>query len=114
MSSEQVTVMLHIRRFDMSGNVTIYYYLNSVYNIQLHLLDDPVIVKKSIELEKDLDYNSLKATLKNVCGLSENDNKVIKMRNKDLALVPLSVILEQDVADTPFILDVSAISYRGK
>lgn len=67
-----------------------------------------------MELDKDLDYNALKDEFQTICDLKENDNKVIKIRNADLALIPLMSVLEDNTKNKPIIVDVSKVNYKGK
>lgn len=67
-----------------------------------------------MQLNVDLDYNSLKSQLKTLCGVVENDNKVIKIRNKDLALIPLNNLLEGNTEDNPFVVDITRVNYACK
>lgn len=72
--------------------------------------DNPDIVKKTIELPDFLDYNTLKADLIKMCDV--NEDKVIKIRNKDEVLVPISFLI--DSTDTMFIIDIANVSYGGR
>lgn len=47
-----------------------------------------------VELNPNLDYNGLKKEVSSIFGLSENDDKVLKLRNKNYALIPLMNLLD--------------------
>jgi len=92
--SNAVTVHLKIRRFD--------------------LIDKPTLENKQFEINPKTDYNVLKQEVRNLLGLSESDDKVIKLRNKDLILIPLMHLLEGNSSENYFILDVSKIQHATK
>lgn len=77
-------------------------------------LDNPEIEPKTVQLNIDLDYNHLKSQLKKLCDVDENDNKVIKIRDKDLVLIPLSNLLEGNTEDNRFVVDITRVSYACK
>lgn len=70
--------------------------------------------ERSVELDRNLDYNALKDEFRTICNLKENDNKVIKIRNADLALIPLISVLEDNTKNIPVIVDVTKVNYNGK
>lgn len=90
MDVKKKIIHLKIRRFDLSEN--------------------PEIVKKTVELPDFIDCTSMKSDLGKICGLSAD--KVIKIRNTDEALIPISFLV--DSSDTTFFIDIANISYDGK
>lgn len=54
----------------------------------------PDITEKTVEFNIDSEYNVLKKEIQNICNISPDDNKVIKLRTDDEVLVPLSFLLE--------------------
>lgn len=90
MDLKKKVIHLNIRRYDIS--------------------DNPEMVKKSIELPEFINYNLLKADLRKLCGL--NDDKVMKIRNEDGVLIPISFLVDSN--DTTFLIDVANVNYTGK
>ncbi|XP_018574301.1 uncharacterized protein LOC108913251 [Anoplophora glabripennis] len=84
------TIHLNIRRYDLSEN--------------------PDVLKKTIELSSYIDCNNLKGELQKLFDI--NDEKVIKIRNKDGVLVPISFLL--DSKDNSFFIDITKVSYIDK
>ncbi|KAJ8982840.1 hypothetical protein NQ317_016002, partial [Molorchus minor] len=84
------TIHLRIRRYDLS--------------------DSPDVIKKSVEFPFHLDCSSLKLEVQKLCGI--NDEKVMKIRNRDGMLVPISFLIE--INDNYFYIDITNISYVDK
>lgn len=89
MDSKKRIIHLKIRRYDLS--------------------DNPQIVKKTVELQDFIDYNAMKTDLRKICGI--NGDKVMKIRNEDGVLIPISFLLDSN--DSTFI-DIANVSYTGK
>lgn len=54
--------------------------------------ENPEVSKKTLELSPYIDCNNLKRDLQKLFDI--NDGKVIKIRNRDEVLVPISFLLE--------------------
>ncbi|XP_031332791.1 uncharacterized protein LOC116163755 isoform X2 [Photinus pyralis] len=72
-------------------------------------LDKPEFEVKQIDINPNLDYNSLRQFLYSYFGLKEEDDKVIKIRNQNLILVPLTNLTEVNSSDNFFIIDIAKI-----
>ncbi|KAJ8921620.1 hypothetical protein NQ315_010529 [Exocentrus adspersus] len=96
MDFRRKTVHLRIRRYDLCEN--------------------PNIQEKTIELSPYTDCSNLKGELQKLFGI--NDEKVIKIRNNDEVLVPVSFLLESKdwyvSISHFFFIDVTNISYIDK
>lgn len=90
MDTKKKIVTLKIRRYDLS--------------------DNPEIIQKNVELSHFIDYNTMKSDLRKICGI--NGEKVIKIRNEDGVLIPISFLVDSN--ETTFIIDVANVSYTGK
>lgn len=87
MDSNKRIIHLKIRRYDLS--------------------DNPEIIKKTVELQ-DFDYNGMKNDLRKICGI--DGDKVMKIRNNDGVLIPISFLLDSDSS----FIDIANVSYTGK
>ncbi|KAF2884897.1 hypothetical protein ILUMI_21268 [Ignelater luminosus] len=92
--NNKVTVYVKIRRFDLK--------------------DKPEFESKHLEINPKLDYNSLKNEVRCLFGVAEDDEKVIKLRNKDCILIPLMNLLEGNSPENYYIVDVSKIQHTAK
>lgn len=90
MDSRNKLINLKIRRYDLSQT--------------------PEIVHKTVELPGFADYNSLKMDLIKMFQITED--KVIKIRNKEEVLIPISFLIES--LDSTFFVDIANISCGGK
>lgn len=89
MDAKKRVIHLNIRRYDLS--------------------DNPEILKKTVELSDFIDYNTMKTDLRKICGL--NGDQVVKIRNDDGVLIPISFLMESD--EKSFFIDVANVSYTG-
>ncbi|XP_072391334.1 uncharacterized protein [Diabrotica undecimpunctata] len=71
--------------------------------------ETPEIVKKTIEILPHTDGNILKSELYKICNV--NREKVMKIRNGEGALVPISFLADPNVPDRYFQIDITNISY---
>jgi hypothetical protein len=95
MEANKVTVRCKIRRYDNSGENNKYGELSR----NISFLGLPEITEKTVELNTASEYNDLKREIQNICQISPEDNKVIKLRRDDEVLVPLSFLLESTDPD---------------
>ncbi|XP_057668621.1 uncharacterized protein LOC130901334 [Diorhabda carinulata] len=71
--------------------------------------DNPNTVKKIIEVSPHTDPNNLKTELYKICNIS--NEKVMKIRNGEGDLVPISFLADPDIPDKYFQLDITNVSY---
>jgi hypothetical protein len=110
MEANKVTVRCKIRRYDNSGENNKYGELSR----NISFLGLPEITEKTVELNTASEYNDLKREIQNICQISPEDNKVIKLRRDDEVLVPLSFLLESTDPDKYFYIDICKINYANK
>ncbi|GJQ86266.1 hypothetical protein Trydic_g8963 [Trypoxylus dichotomus] len=89
--SSKVNAHLHVRRYDHTEN--------------------PKPKYVCIELDKDINYQALKREMDEFFGITKEDKKVIKIRNKDGVLIPMTEILKGNDINNPFIIDISRIHH---
>ncbi|KAK5650263.1 hypothetical protein RI129_001292 [Pyrocoelia pectoralis] len=87
--SDILTINIKIRRFDLNEN--------------------PEFEVNQMDINPQLDYDGLKQHLYSYFGLNEDDDKVIKIRNHNLVLVPLTNLTEANSSDNFFVIDVAKI-----
>ncbi|KRT80251.1 hypothetical protein AMK59_6505, partial [Oryctes borbonicus] len=92
--SLKVNAHINIRRFDRTEN--------------------PKPEYACIELDKDINYQALKREMDEYFGITKEDKKVIKIRNKDGVLIPMTEILKGNDINNPFIIDISRIHHSTK
>ncbi|KAK9751310.1 hypothetical protein QE152_g5078 [Popillia japonica] len=92
--SLKVNAHLHVRRYDQTEN--------------------PRPKYVCVELEKEVDYQTLKKEMDAYFGITKDDKKVIKIRNKDGVLIPMMEILKGNDINSPFIIDISRIHHSTK
>ncbi|CAG9859216.1 unnamed protein product [Phyllotreta striolata] len=74
--------------------------------------ENPIVVEKSIEVAPYADPNNLKSELHKMCNVTKE--KVMKLRNADGILVPISFLTDPNIPDRCFQIDVTYISYRDR
>ncbi|KAJ8934417.1 hypothetical protein NQ314_013458 [Rhamnusium bicolor] len=104
-------IQLRIRRYDLSGTHYSLVYIVVYFPHYSYISDNPDIIKKTIELNHSCtDYNIIKAEIQKLCGI--NNEKVMKIRNRDGILVPISFLTDSN--ENSFFLDITNISYIDK
>lgn len=91
--NQHITVHLRIRRFDLHGELfnIIVCMSGMLFSV---FAENPKMEIMQVELNPNMDYGDLKKEVLSIFGLSENDDKVLKLRNKNHVLVPLTNLLE--------------------
>ncbi|KAF5286152.1 hypothetical protein FQR65_LT12910 [Abscondita terminalis] len=77
------------------------------------LFEKPDLDLKQLELNLKFDYNSLKQYLQNCFELTDDDDKVIKLRNEQFVLLPLMNLLQPSYVTT-FIIDIAKIQHTTR
>ncbi|KAF5277437.1 hypothetical protein FQA39_LY06250 [Lamprigera yunnana] len=92
--SEIIKINIKVRRFDLS--------------------EKPNAESMQLEVNPQLDYTGLKQYLHDYFEISEEDDKVIKLRNNNLALVPLMNLLQSKSPNESFVIDIATIQHNTR
>lgn len=66
--------------------------------------------EKTLELNKSHDYNEVKLAIQEACNISDMTGKVIKIRNKEGALIPPSFLLADSNTANTFTVEITKIT----
>ncbi|CAH1173726.1 unnamed protein product [Phaedon cochleariae] len=93
MEFKKRTIYLKIRRSDMSA-------------------ENHPVTKKTFEIAPHTDASVIKNELQRICNIG--NDRVMKIRNKDGDLVPISFLADPSISETHFLIDVAMVSYVDK
>ncbi|XP_065157593.1 uncharacterized protein [Atheta coriaria] len=81
-----------------------------VYIRRYDLFEEPEEELLEFELDPNMPYAELRSEIQSYFNISPEDPKVIKVRNKDYVLVPLTDMLTQSRDHSPYTIDVNKIT----